>query len=70
MSKRNCLNCKWEPNWSEPIGIEYARQHGSCKYSMPDIKLPECSSPIYKNSVERYSDDSGICSNCKVWESK
>lgn len=66
---KNCLTCKYEPDWSRPIGVEYTRQTGKCKYI---IKLPPL--PIvYQltiNWLTRYSDDSGLPGSCPAWVSK
>jgi len=65
----NCLNCKYEPDWSEQTGREYPRRHGKCKWNKDIPALPA----VYRisiESIERYSDDSGIPRWCKTWEPK
>ena len=70
---KNCLNCKYEPDWSEfEQRGEYAWCHvkfGICKWNKTLPQLPQCYS-LSKNAITRNSDDSGIMLNCKAWEKK
>ena len=72
--KKNCLTCKYEPDWSEWSGGEYSRQYGSCKWN-GELKdrlkesLPETYTITIKN-ITRYSDDSGTMNRCPLWEAK
>ena len=70
MSK-TCLNCKYEPQWSEPKGGEYPRSSGKCRWfeAHGRPKLPGCVQVI-ENGILRYADDSGVMTNCKTWEPK
>jgi len=69
-----CLTCKYEPDWT-PFSIgEHSRCNGECKFPLPKlISLPACVTDyiiIKKRKIIRYSDNSGIYRNCKVWEKK
>jgi len=72
--ERNCLTCKWEPDWPEyKSRYGYEVTNGECKFELPDLLLPACVTShcvIKKRHVERYSDDSGIHHNCRVWSPK
>ena len=71
--EHNCLDCKFEPDWSEFGSGEYGTSHGECKYVIGEVKLPACVTnyaSIKKRSVRRYKDNSGVHSCCKVWEPK
>lgn len=64
-----CLSCEYEPDWSEPVGVEYKRQSGKCKYivnwpSIPWVYL------ITTRPLIRYSDDSGLPTACKTYKPK
>ena len=73
MPHRNCLNCKYEPEWSEWKKIEgfFSRCTGFCKFAnkLSEIILPACSH-IHTDMIVRYDDDSGIKYNCPAWEPK
>ena len=63
---RDCLTCKYEPNWGKVFGGDYPRRVGDCKNK---IKLPPLPK-VYRVSIaviERYSDDSGVIQNCPAW---
>ena len=66
---QSCLTCKYEPDWSEPTGGEFSRQHGKCKYKM---KWPAMPWVYYINirSLVRYSDNSGLPTSCETWAEK
>jgi hypothetical protein len=64
---KSCLNCKYEPDWGEETRGEYPRRFGTCKWNEPVI-LPACYTSTYK-SIERHSDDSGVCLKCATWKS-
>lgn len=66
---RTCLNCKFEPDWSKPSGLEYPVRVGKCKWSGDIPVLPAVYSLI-KKSVLRYSDDSGVMERCAAWTKK
>ena len=66
---KNCLTCKYEPDWSDWIGVDYKRRIGACKYPILIPKLPSVY-VITRRKVIRYSDNSGIETMCKVWEPK
>lgn len=66
---KNCLNCKHEPEWSEFSGGEYRRCYGICRFPFKEPALP----PTYRienKSITRFSDDSGVFNQCKVWKQK
>lgn len=67
---KNCLNCKFEPDWGEKQGREYAQEYGSCKFEPNIPPLPPTIIVSKAQNIVRYSDDSGIFSNCRVWEPK
>ncbi len=72
MPHRNCLNCKYEPEWSEWKNFpDHSRCIGSCKFvnKLDEIVLPACSY-IHTDVITRYHDDSGIKYNCPAWEPK
>lgn len=68
----NCLNCFYEPHWSDVTGIDskFPRRTGQCKWEFdPFLRIPEAIN--YKKTVIiRYSDDSGICTRCPAWKRK
>lgn len=66
---KTCLNCRYEPDWSEPQGREYSRRMGDCKLTI-EVTLPACYRAPMKQRIERYSDDSGVHHRCKYWEPK
>lgn len=71
--EHSCLDCKFEPDWSEFGSGDYGTSHGECKYVIGEVKLPACVTnyaSFKKRSVRRYKDNSGVHSCCKVWESK
>ncbi len=68
MSK-NCLDCKYEPEWGKWTSGEYKRQHGRCKWNKPIPKLPAVVS-VQISGITRYEDNSGVMLNCKTWEQK
>ena len=71
--RKNCLTCKYEPDWSEWSQGEYPRQSGACKrdkWAKELIaKLPETYQVTVKH-ITRFSDDSGVMNRCPAWESK
>lgn len=68
---KNCLNCKYEPDWSKIIGKEYPRRTGRCKWPLEnELPVFPHTCQISFSLVERYKDDSGICVTCKAWEPK
>jgi len=69
MPKNNCLNCKYEPNWPDPVGKTYPRRTADCQWNKPMPPLPGVIKFI-REPVTRYSDNSGIIENCKAWEPK
>lgn len=70
--KKNCLTCKFEPEWKEWYGDgadRYPRQVGRCRYVVVLPKLPS----VFQHStlnIERYSDNSGIVTGCPTWSRK
>ena len=66
---KNCLNCRWEPEWSKWTGGEYSRCGGRCQIKIDIPALPR-TWHIQKDYIERYEDNSGIPSGCKTWEPK
>jgi hypothetical protein len=66
---KDCLDCKYEPDWSDPIGREYQRRSGKCKWDKPLPSLPQCYL-VEKQFIVRFDDDSGIMRNCAVWEAR
>jgi len=69
MNKNNCLMCKWEPNWSGWTCGEYKRCSGKCRYPVKHQTLP-ATYKIFNDTIVRYTDDSGIPSDCRTWEEK
>ena len=67
--KKNCLNCKYEPNWPDPIGRDYPRRIAPCLWDKPIPVMPRTMRVVCE-PVSRYSDDSGVIDNCKTWEPK
>ena len=65
MSK--CLTCKYQPDWEKPVGVEYKRQHGKCKYKVEWPLIPYVY-VITTRSLVRYDDDSGLPSACATYE--
>lgn len=66
---KNCLNCKYEPDWGEWTGREYKRTFGECRYEVELPDLPSVYTLTFRK-VERYRDDSGIPKGCKTFEAK
>lgn len=66
---KDCLNCKYEPEWSEWSSGEYSRCSGACKWDGDIPDLPEVYQVTVKHVI-RYSDDSGIMRHCKTFEPK
>ena len=67
---KNCLTCKYEPEWGEPVsaGCRFERRFGKCKWDgLPKMPVTHV---LTKKGITRYSDDSGIPGACKVWEAK
>ena len=65
-----CLDCKYEPNWSEPSGTgEGARRGGECRYKVEMPKLPSVCR-VTTSTLTRYSDDSGLPTSCPTWEGR
>ena len=70
MMDKNCLNCKYEPSWSDWSGGEYSKCSGACKWDDDAIPALPAVIHITIKPVFRYSDDSGIERNCRTWASK
>lgn len=66
---KNCLTCKWEPEWSEWIGKEIRRCFGKCRYPLKSQLYPQ-SYTVVNRVIERCSDDSGVCGACITWDAK
>ena len=71
--EKTCLNCKYEPDWSEFGDGEYGTSKGDCKYpfNAQEImdKIPACvldTAKLNKFRIVRYKDNSGIHYNCGV----
>jgi hypothetical protein len=67
--KKNCLTCKYEPDWSAPIGIDYPRQTGFCKWDGV-IPLIPAVYVMHREGISKYSDGSGVKTRCDTWEPK
>jgi len=64
---KNCLTCKFEPDWSEPRGsISYPLRSGDCKYEFEWPPIPWIYL-IQKRPLIRYEDDSGLPTSCNTW---
>ena len=59
---KTCLNCKYEPEWSE-------RRNGKCQYPVKLPLLPK-TYRIFTEYITRYDDDSGVIKNCPTWQEK
>jgi len=75
---KSCLTCRFEPDWSPWVGSEgYRRSGGRCKWlkeseagaAISSATLP-ASIRISEKYIERYSDNSGVHTECKAWEPK
>jgi hypothetical protein len=73
----SCLNCKFEPDWSEYSKGEYGTSSGECKFFIEEkevLKLiPACVSSyisLRKRKIRRYKDGSGIHYNCGTYKAK
>jgi hypothetical protein len=69
---KNCLTCKYQPDWSAWIGCEFRRCVGECKYDVigkTQFLIPECHH-LQLYSITMYDDQSGLPSNCPTWESE
>ena len=68
--KKNCLNCKFEPDWGNWVTAGYKRCYGKCKWNNGIIPtLPQVYN-ITEKFITRYGDDSGTCQYCKTWQPK
>ena len=68
-SKKTCFNCAYEPEWSEPVGVEYPRRSGRCKWSGTLPPLPK-TYRVDVGCITIFSDGSGVAINCKTWKRK
>ena len=73
--KKNCLTCKFEPVWSDPVGVGEKRyQAGFCAYELPLLPATFSTSidSIILNYVEKntVACDGKYIDNCQVWEKK
>lgn len=66
--RRNCLNCKYEPDWSEG-GLLSDRKLGACKWDKELPNLPSIMG-LLVNRVVRFRDGTGMPEKCKAWEPK
>ena len=65
-----CLECKYEPDWSEPSGHrDYSCRTGKCKFKMEWPPYPWVYL-IQTRPLIRYSDDSGLPTSCKTFEKR
>ena len=63
---RDCLDCKYEPDWGAPVGKEHRRQSGNCRWDGV-VSMPQAWQ-ITKYAIVRYlDDDSGTMTNCATW---
>jgi hypothetical protein len=65
MAMRNCLTCKWEPDWivTGYDSMQWASKSGYCNKPMPfsDRRLP----------IEFDTEwNEGLGTNCPAWEPK
>ena len=68
--KRNCLNCKWEPEWRSCGAGKYQRRVGFCKFPFErPHNLPQYIF-IKRYPIEVYEDGSGMRNDCVGWEAK
>lgn len=67
--KKNCLTCKYEPDWGRPVGREFPRQSGKCKKQVELPVLPAVHE-VHVKHIIRYSDNSGLPAKCPAWEPK
>jgi len=68
--EKNCLNCFYEPHWGKLLGVfENKRQIGKCKFKAELPILPSIYIIVIK-PITKYSDDSGVITQCKAWKSK
>ena len=68
--EKNCLNCKYEPDWNKWVGAGDAlRCSGMCKFKSVFPKLPPTTT-INIKPIIRYVGDYGIYGRCPVWETK
>ena len=69
--KNTCLNCKWEPEWSD--FKTWGGRVGKCKHPLvqPGMKYPACvvaGCPKFFNITTE--PGGGIYYNCRTWEPK
>ena len=64
-----CLTCVYEPDWGEPVGVEYQRRVGKCKYIVDFPPLPYVCR-VNTVSLTVYDDDSGLPISCKTYIKK
>lgn len=70
MNKNTCLNCKYEPEWSNWAGGEYMRCVGNCQCPVGIPKILPKTYRIHNDTITRYIDDSGVIENCPAWQGK
>ena len=68
--KKNCLNCKWEPEWISCGAGSYKRRVGFCRFPFERPRnLPQCF-VMTRPCVEVYEGGSGMIDDCVGWEAK
>lgn len=68
--KKNCLTCKYEPEWGDPTKGEYARVFGTCQWPRVLPTLPSVYR-VHAEGITRFlKDDSGIETRCPTWTAK
>jgi hypothetical protein len=69
---KNCLNCRYEPEWGAWVGGEFKRRVGDCKYDVAgkvQYLIPGCHH-LQMYPVTMHVDKSGLPIGCPTWEGK
>jgi len=66
---KNCLTCRWEPDWVDWVGREFRRRGGRCRIEIALPVLPATWS-VLKEPILMHVDNSGMPTQCKTWEPK
>ena len=73
-SKKNCLTCKFQPEWGKQVGKDYPRRAGKCRHPLADAKKIARQVPgvvvLSVNSPILFTDGSidGVSFPCPTYE--
>lgn len=70
MNDRDCLTCKYEPEWGPVTKGDYPRCSGACKWNDPMPVTPKAVRVLREPILRYVTDNSGIHTNCRAWQPK